>query len=164
MLPISSLWVLAHRRHLKCRCQAHPLVIPLLLLSATQQPRNRSRLPSFLEAVHQPHRLPVKVILALHREQSVNPPWRSMGLSLVSPSHHYQQHKGQGQSHGFCCWRRRIGPCRHPGHCDFGWRDLNGRGSGEKKRNGVMGQTGISFVWGFDLFFCIVGFWKLTSK
>jgi hypothetical protein len=45
-----------------------------LVLRAADEAGDAAGLPGLAEAVEEPHRLPVEVVAALHREQSVQPP------------------------------------------------------------------------------------------
>lgn len=98
-----------HRRDLKGWRQVHAFVVLPLFLSTAQQPRNRAGLPGLSEAVHEPHRLPIEVILALHREQRVDSVRRSprhhrFRRTAVHPHHHHRQEHAQ-KPH---CRHRRI--------------------------------------------------------
>ena len=94
MLPVTSFGVSTHRGHLKGWCQMHPFVIVLLLISATEEPCDWSRLLGLPVTVHQPHRLPVEIVLTFHREQSVDPlRWWWVLPCPFNIANHTHQHK-----------------------------------------------------------------------
>lgn len=98
--PIAGLGVPAHGGDLEGGGEAHPPIPAALLVGAAEETSDGARLASLAEAVDQPHRLPVEVILALHREQRVDPPRRLLPHLLLrrhrrrhcSQRHHHRQH------------------------------------------------------------------------
>lgn len=95
-LPITSLRVTAHWRNFKRRSKTHSTVPSTLLRRAAEKASDRPRLPSLAEAVHQPHRLPIEVVLAFNREQRVNPPAHLPNLHRLcrhdQPHHQHRRH------------------------------------------------------------------------
>ena len=99
-IPVTSFGVLAHGRNLKSWSQVHAPVIPLFLVRTTEESGYGSGLSGFLEAAHEPHRLPIEVVLALHREQGVYPPRSFSGLPLPGPAtDHTQPDQHHNQTH-----------------------------------------------------------------
>lgn len=66
--PIPSLGVPAHGWDLHGWSKVHPLVRAPLLIRTAEKPGDGPGLAGLLEAVDETHSLPIKVILALHRE------------------------------------------------------------------------------------------------
>ena len=93
-LPVTSPGVSTHRRDLKSWSQIHPSVFLLLLVRTAEQSCYWPWLLGLLEAMHEPHSLPIEVVLALHREQRVNPPW-----SLLTRFHTLNSQTHQSQHH-----------------------------------------------------------------
>ena len=93
-LPVTSPGVSTHRRDLKSWSQIHPSVFLLLLVRTAEQSCYWPWLLGLLEAMHEPHSLPIEVVLALHREQRVNPPW-----SLLTCFHTLNAQTHQSQHH-----------------------------------------------------------------
>lgn len=106
-----------HGRDLKSGSQIHAFVILLLLVRTAEEAGDGPGLLGLLVAVHEPHCLPVEVILALHREQCVDPP--CLFLFFLSPtatanqtqnhhqqltqkSRHYRKRNWSEISTGFC--------------------------------------------------------------
>lgn len=102
--PVTSLGVPAHGRHLKSGSQMHPFVLLLLVVRTAEESGNRAGLPGLLVAVHETHSLPVEVVLALHREQGMDPP-RSLLTRFHPPTtihaqtHQAHRHQNQESSH-----------------------------------------------------------------
>lgn len=71
----------------------HPSIFLLLLIGATKQTGDGPRLLRLLEAMHQPHSLPIEVILTLHRKQGMNPPGRRHAGVIGPPIAGYKPHQ-----------------------------------------------------------------------
>lgn len=93
----------AHGRHHHGRSQVLPSVAPELVVRTAEQPGYRARLPGLLEAVDEAHRLPVEVVLALHREQRVDPVRRLLARFEGPPNRprgrHHRHHQDQDFGH-----------------------------------------------------------------
>lgn len=84
----------------------HPFVLLLLVVGTAEESGNRAGLPGLPVAVHEAHGLPVEVVLALHREQRVDPPRCLHPTRFHAPPTIHaqtQKHQQQQQSTSHCC-------------------------------------------------------------
>ena len=84
-LPITSFRMFAHGGNFKSGRQMHSSVFFLLLIRTAEKTGYGSGLSGLPIAVHQSHSLPVKVVLAFHREQSMDSPRRLLTRFLAPP-------------------------------------------------------------------------------
>lgn len=124
-LPVTGSGVPAHGRDLKSRSQIHSFVNLLLLVRTAEKSGNGSWLLCLPEALHEPHCLPVEVVLTLHRKQRVDPPRSLLTTRFHAPTSIAAQTNQPHHHHPNQQYRHYLAQIKPRTQMGYRLRDLN---------------------------------------